>query len=452
MSDWKKRLIGEALVALLQRTSSHHRPRQVALAAALGCACGLLPKSGLLFPLGLCVLFCLPIHATVCVVGVFITSVIAAWLQPWQGQIGHMLMQTVLISRWVQQLDGLPLIPWLRLHHTVTSGALAISAVAMPPIYWMVQRWMIQLQAIELAKQFEMQRRSQPQPTPRPIQPQVQLQLVAPGADSSLPVRVAASQDAQLRPPQIAPDVSPRPLAAGLNTQVQPAPAAAPTIDSIQALEELLEQALSEHSSSLGTDAVLARATRAAQLIDEILAIYDDETASTSPSADQAACAQSEPEQAVPPQSTTLSSAPADRSQLDNSNAATPPSVDEVNQRFSTWQPRAPGSLAFEAYDTKISFLHRTDHRGAASAAPNVQPHLETVSIPTSMTTNQSVSSPTAHVPVIVPPAPKRAIGTVTTQSSVSAAHEVATRNVEIRHEEALRHLLNHLQTLKEKV
>ena len=45
---------------------------------------------------------------------------------------------------------------------------------------------------------------------------------------------------------------------------------------------------------------------------------------------------------------------------------------------------------------------------------------------------------------------PKPKLGTIGEHDSVSQAHETATRNVEIRHEEALRHLLSHLRSIQD--
>ena len=72
-------MMGRAMFNLLLKTSSCHRPQQIAGAVCLGLACGLLPKDTLLFPLGLLVLYCAPIHLFLSVSLVTLVSLWVWW-------------------------------------------------------------------------------------------------------------------------------------------------------------------------------------------------------------------------------------------------------------------------------------------------------------------------------------------------------------------------------------
>jgi hypothetical protein len=427
-----------------------------------------------------------------------------AWtLQPMQAAAGLWLWNNTSIHGGIQRIDQYPIAPWLQLHHAVVLGSLATSISICLPLAWLTGRWMTSWTAIWLVSQR------------RQETTQMRAQQAAENwNDPKQPT-------GQPKPALIAPLVEPRPLADSLvhetgESSFNKTDAISETIDSIHALEDLIQRALEDNSAHLDTDAVLARATRAAALVDDILAAIDDDASQAKhedasdpvaqlvqddndpqiakPISHQKQRGPIHSRRADPSQSLTSTHLPVENRLLPNDAAkesiqfqtstaqaiTTNDSEDSVNQDAcdneadnkqevvatsedslpesapQTMKPKANSigmrrdlPQTFRAFDTKISI--------SRSAAASVTAADVEINSPKS-SDSMSISSPIQERPVsppaaiIAPAPPKKTLGAVAAQSTITKAHETATRNVEIRHEEALRHLLSHLRALKEKV
>lgn len=461
----------EAFIGLLRRTSSRHSPAQIAWAVALGCACGLLPNSSLLFPASLVLLFFLPVHLPAATICLLLSSCLAWALQPFQEAAGLWLWNHTSIQGVIQRVDQYPIAPWLQLHHAVVLGSLATSISICIPLAWLTNRWMSGWTAVWLVNQRR--------------QETMQTRAQQAAENWSVPHQPTV----QPKPALIAPQVEPKPLATSLdhetgNSSFVKTDAISETIDSIHALEDLIERALEDHSAHLDTDAVLARATRAAALVDDILAAIDDDASQAKQENADAPRAQpvqddnvpqvakpishqshrgpihsrrTDPSQSLTTTHLAVGDGPVPNDVANNSQEVAVTGYDSLPQsapQSTTHQASSVGSRrdlpqTFRAFDTKISI--------SRSAAASVKAADIEINSPKS-SDSMSISSPIQERPVnppaeiIAPAPPKKTLGAVAAQNTITKAHETATRNVEIRHEEALRHLLSHLRALKEKV
>lgn len=404
-------------VGLLFETSSRNRPGQIAAALLWGTALGILPKDSLLFPLMLLTGVCLPFHLAACLSCAAIVSCAAPLLHPWLGNFGHGVFQMLGWS-WIEKLDRYPLIPWLKLHNTVVIGALAITAICYGPLYLLLQR----LLAPSYFAWFAARLQASKAPT--------------------LEVGRSAIGSAKVPLPEIAPEVCPQPLATALplaaeldrfdqtlsrlsHSQIrgdshQVGLSVAQAIDSVHAIESLLEQANDDSSAALDARAVLARATRASQLVDEILQSLDALEAGS--------------------QHTEQTHS------LDDQTAAVSPSTAQSPQ-----QPmrgiRVDLPKPFELHDTKISIYRRArtgettvSTRGERSNSPEKE----------SMATVRDAAESSASFQSLHAASSGRPTGNRSASDLSPSANLITRENPP--HEEALRHLLDHLRTLKDKV
>lgn len=474
----------ETFIGMLRRTSSRHRPSQIAWAVALGCACGLLPKLSLLFPLTLALIYLLPIHLPVAAVSILLSSTLSPVLQPLQESAGYWLWHNTSIHNTIAHIDHYPIAPWLMLHNTLVLGALIISAALCLPLAWLTKRWISNWTTIWLVNQSRLDA----------------LQMRSQETTETLIGTQQVSH--QQRPKLVAPQVEPSPLADSLKATSAPQHIINPnvisdTVDSIHALEDLIQRALEDHSSQLDSDAVLARATRAAELVDEILTAIDQETPQPEPDDSSNLEAMAKNSMLAGPtepfESASVIQRPVRNHRLDSKQASVashlkvenktqpdnlealpktdaleiandgksvdkpmivPTAESQVTNQLQP-EPDAPQGVrydlpqTFHSFDTKIS-ISRTVLSGVpvTDRESNSPKSSEAMSI-SSPIQERSASQP---VTIVAPTPPKKTLGAVAAQPSITMAHETATRNVEIRHEEALRHLLSHLRALKEKV
>jgi uncharacterized protein (TIGR03546 family) len=123
-----------AIVSLLNATSNCHGRGQMALAIALGVACGLLPKfSGLSLGL-LALMYVLPIHLLLSVMVAVAVSLLAQPLVPVFDQLGTYSLSHPFWSAFWQRLDTYALVPWLGLHNTVVHGATVVATIIFLPV------------------------------------------------------------------------------------------------------------------------------------------------------------------------------------------------------------------------------------------------------------------------------------------------------------------------------
>lgn len=128
-------LIGTALRRLLRMTSSRQRPWQLSAAVAMGVACGLLPKSGLLFFVALGCCYLLPIHLVLAVVTCAAVSLLAPYVESSAGRLGlWSLTDPRLLNLWTR-IEAYPLVPWLGLHNSVIHGSLLMAASQLLPTF-----------------------------------------------------------------------------------------------------------------------------------------------------------------------------------------------------------------------------------------------------------------------------------------------------------------------------
>jgi uncharacterized protein (TIGR03546 family) len=402
--------MSETLIGLLHKSSSHSRPSQIAWAVVWGCVCGLMPKTSLLFPVCLLFSFLLPIHFVTACICMLITSSCTPALHPLLGNLGHWLFQGERIRQLAQNLDRLPLAPWLKLHNTVVLGSLSFSVVMAWPVYWLIHQMLLRPYA-----NWRLQQESQ---LSEEQSKEMSVELLS---TSNL---IGESADSRgERPPVVSPQVQPQPLAASLrelaaeptieSTHINHSstdsviPSLAEAIDSIHALEDLLEKVSSNPGSQIDANAVLARATRASELVDEILQSLD------STEVTNVAVEVSEP----------------------------PSSINDPTSKPLTVRIDAPQT--FQSHDTKIS-IYRRARTGETLVSSSEQ---RTQSEKDLMPTANDSTAEQATLAVVEPPQSSTSI-----RATPANTIETVRRDVEIRQEEALRHLLSHLRALKEKV
>ncbi|MFO0939165.1 MAG: DUF2062 domain-containing protein [Pirellulales bacterium] len=428
-------LMGLTIFGLLQISSRHNRPKQIAWAIVWGCICGVLPKSSLLFFLASAASLLMPMHLVVAAITLVATSLFSPIIQPFFGNLGHWILSTSGIAGPIRSLDKFPLLPWLNLHNTVLIGAVTFNIGSALPAYWMAvkflsmfhSKWMPMYDAAEQLIQASMANDEQSILTKveKPSQREIPSNEVRPTLS---PPAIAAQfgTTATVRPPMVAPEVEPQPLAAALNrfdesmssftasqrrgSSQQVSSSVSDVIDSIHALEDLLEKAHAEADQPIDAKAVLARATQASELVDDILASMDAES----------------------------------ETNLNSDVRAEATLVFSHNQ--SPNQPRLDSAQVFQSHDTKISIYRRARTGEFTVTGSDAKTHSEKDSMPTAtdeaeQQSNLAVAKSTsksvlARTPVVGHP----------TEPSTIRKHDNQQQ------EEALRHLLNHLRALKEKV
>jgi uncharacterized protein (TIGR03546 family) len=443
--------MSETLFGLLQKTSSHARPNQIAWAIVWGVACGLLPKTSLLFPLALMLSFVLPIHLVAAGFCIIFTSLFAFILHPMLGNLGHWIFQYTQLGQNIYQLDKYPLVPWLRLHNTVVVGTLVTSAVMAIPAYLVLQKTLSWLYVLWLRQQYQAELL-----TEFSSQEVAAAQIACRQANSAgvQPKPIAATLSQLAASPHLATTDSIQP---GWNRAAplmaveshNPTPMAE-VVDSIHSLEDLLERIEHDELSGADADAVLKRATKATQLIDEILQSLDNienSSGAVNSLAIPQATAAEQPSiagfiagkaDAPVPESVLLETA---ESEISKSSATQEPTAaSQIDTTINVLPVRIDSPQIFQAHDTTISIYRRarTGDITVTSSAPDTQ------QVKDSMATANQLSPSMSGAPVIDVEMSRTALST--------AQDEKNRHSVDPRHEEALRHLLTHLRALKEKV
>jgi uncharacterized protein (TIGR03546 family) len=406
----------EVIQNLLTSTSCRNRPQQIAAAVAVGVLCGLVPVSSVMCLILLACAFLLPIHLPLALVTALLVGLCSPWLQSALGEVGLRSLQHPNLSESWTTLDQYPLIPWLGLHNSVVNGGLLCGLALLLPCY---------LVARPLAMWV--------------CQHEVSHGLVAlADAPVLLPARTSTT-----------------PEPSSLDSATTSAMVAAiehPNSASIDDLEQLLAECNSVNSSNRlpsDTQAIIERASRVAELVDDILANLEDELPQEIGNESLADHADSTSESRVlfqtldsagslegngTPVSPTLQ--PLDFSSVDNKPhpaeqaAAAEPGVDE---RIATH------TQAFESDGTAIQVVrgvaNQTNEK-AVSAMPVQSRHdLEDVSQHPSAGAERSETLTFVHA----------------THVGSELMRDGEPQHI-ARREEALRYLLSHLRELREKV
>lgn len=381
--------ISNRLIDWLRKLSTCSQPWQIAAAVVLGCACGFLPKANLLFPLSLALIYLLPIHLPVAAFMICVCSLVAPFIHPMHGTLGAWLFQFEFIVQTVTRLDRIALLPWLRLHNTVVAGSVLASTALATPFYLLLHRVLLIHHTSWMANRIRHEQKLATAWKPEAVN------------SMNVPVEsLKESRLASLRPRVVEPHVEPKPLAVAYNqglvrsstrteSQAQLAKPATASIDSVHALETLLEQTAADQAEKIDTESILARASRAAELVDDIVQALES----------------------------------------------------ELIQRVDTDHQ----TETYHSHDTTISISR-------SSGASKIKEPLEAVQSTNTFLPVKESMILASHSPLVSPPTPKHRLGTIGESDTVTQAHETATRNVEIRHEEALRHLLKHLRSLHDEV
>lgn len=408
--------MSETLIGLLHKSSNHCRPSQVAWAVVLGCFCGLLPKTSLLFPACFLVTFLLPIHFVTACVSMLVAGCCNPLLHPLLGNLGHWMFQGEFTRQWVNRLDSIPLVPWFKLHNTVVMGAISLWAVLAGPFFWLVRQALLRPYAIWLSVQHQRQLHSS-------------IQLCSKSAPL-IALSIESTQKTVNNPPLISPHVEPQPLSASFN-KIEAAVSSlsstclnsrsteladlslAEAIDSIHALEDLLEKVNSEEGRQVDVNAVLNRATKASELVDEILQSLDSVV------------------------DTSITKLPR------TSALAAPNNSISGQPRLNL---RVDAPQTFLSHDTKISIYRRARTGETLVSGMEQNTPLEKDSMPTAVDQTEGQAELRSDQP---PPA---SISTTHMNTTASSSTETVRIGIQTRHEEALRYLLSHLRALKEKV
>ena len=120
---------------IVQSTSSHHRPWQIALAVTAGMLLGILPKFSLLFLIVGIICFVIPAHLPLLVVTAILISFTSPLLESTLGRIGLWSLTHPQLAAYWMRLDSLPWVPWLGIHNTVEHGSLVAWLAAAVPVY-----------------------------------------------------------------------------------------------------------------------------------------------------------------------------------------------------------------------------------------------------------------------------------------------------------------------------
>lgn len=411
--------MGPAIIDLIRKSSRYNQPKQIAWAIVWGCICGLLPKSSLLFYVAAAASILMPMHLVVAALGIILVSLVSPLVQPVFGNLGHWMLSSSGLALPIRSLDRFPLVPWLKLHNTVLLGTAVVSLAMALPAYWMFSslvaavfdRW-LPLYDSELQMQAESSQAPQ-----------------APASNTQATIAAQLTETKQIvpRPPVVAPDVQPQPLAAALDrfdesmssftdsqrrgSSQQVASSLANVIDSIHALEDLLEKANAEADQPVDARAVLARATQASELVDDILQSMDSLS--------------------------ERSSSPLD------STSGIPSSIADIHGPNHV---RLDLPQVFQSHDTKISIYRRARTgeltiTGSDNKTPSEKDSMPTATDAADQQSTLAVATPTA-----------KAMSAMAPSSGQSGESNTIRKHDNQQHEEALRHLLNHLRALKEKV
>ncbi len=411
--------MGPAIIDLIRKSSRYNQPKQIAWAIVWGFICGLLPKSSLLFYVAAAASILMPMHLVVAALSIVVVSLFSPVVQPVFGNLGHWMLSSSGLASPIRSLDRFPLVPWLKLHNTVLIGTAIVSLAMALPAYWVISsivaavfdRW---LPLFDSESQMQ-------------AQSQNAVATLSSSAQTTITAQLTETKYMAPRPPVVAPEVQPQPLAAALDrfdesmssftasqrrgSSQQVANSLANVIDSIHALEDLLEKANAEADQPVDARAVLARATQASELVDDILQSMDA-LSEYSPS---------------PSESTIEIQSPSAEGHGPNHVRLDLPQV-------------------FQSHDTKIS-IYRRARTGELTITGS---DLKTPSEKDSMPTATDAADQQSTLAVVTPTA--KGISAKAPNAGQSGESNTIRKHDNQQHEEALRHLLNHLRALKEKV
>jgi uncharacterized protein (TIGR03546 family) len=422
--------MSETMIGLLHKSSSHNRPSQIAWAVVWGCVCGLMPKTSLMFPICLLASFVLPIHFVAACVCTIATSCLTPILHPILGNLGHWVFQSERVLQLVHRIDNIPLVPWLKLHNTVVIGATAVCLCLAFPLQWIVKQILVRPYVAWLQAEHH-----------RQLTESLRVE-----SERKQTVVVELDDSAFNKPPQVAPQVEPRPLAASISLAGEPnASSLNEAIDSIHALEDLLEKVSLDTDGKYDASSVLARATKATELIDEILFSIDS---LESPSSKALTSNTAENIQVVEEIAVTDNRDSADSLTGVDSEVSAQATSDAPSESFGAMAlVRIDAPQTFQLHDTKISIYRRarTGETVVSGSGQGTQSEKEP------MPANDT-STDQANLAVVEPPQPSNSTIRSVSNAGTSNNSNSVRADVESRHEEALRHLLSHLRALKEKV
>jgi hypothetical protein len=408
--------------------------------------------------MALAMLILLPVHLPLAAVCFFTGWLISPATAVLQGSIGHLILQRPRVGVLVESLESLPLMAWLGLHNTIVAGWIAISALTAYPaylfIYHLVRRpmtvwyeWQLRLKQTSLqsgsvSKQPKTEIElalARAASFPEIVEPTVAPRPLA-GSNPFVSKGSIVREDAASGPAigmhrASKPDNQPRitiahettagelqtaaPLRSQDNSDIGQTIAAA--IDSIHALEALMDKQPSESTSGIAADSdtVLKRASRAAELVDEILRALDAQR-------------QAESSSVAAPHLRVA----AEPSTIDAAQFGTPvgPNDDLRSQVLHQ---------AFRSHDTKVS-IYRRARSGQVhdTVLHQSSPVQEIVPMRSSSELEVSHQATATHGSLV----------TSQVSRAGSTSHPSGIGQDSMPHEEALRNLLNHLRALQEKV
>lgn len=283
-------------VQLLRNTSRKNAPWQIAMGLALGLSLAMLPFGSLLFVVAVVALWCLPIH----LVAAFTTAALVATVlhtlelrQPLEAAaqpLGAWALQQPTLSDFWMRWESIPFAPWLELHNTQINGCLLIAAIVWLPTFvvlhpilrrfvfavdyhtFMAARSRADAAAIEAAavEEIDSQPNSASMLDLEPGLDELQILDLSP----LMSIEKNADQEQRRAFEEVA-------FSANEPSKFESSESLDEQLDEsldmqLDELDGLLAERRAEQDEPLQTDELIARAAEVAELVDDILASYDD--------------------------------------------------------------------------------------------------------------------------------------------------------------------------------
>ncbi|MCA9127667.1 MAG: hypothetical protein KDB22_11300 [Planctomycetales bacterium] len=128
-------MIRQALSRLLEETSSHAQPKQVAFGVAVGILAAFCAKSPILAIAVVCAAYILPLHLPICLIVSIVALPLPSLIAAQAGTIGLWVLTQSPFASWLVWMDSFPIVPWLGLHNSVVCGDCIIGLAVSPASY-----------------------------------------------------------------------------------------------------------------------------------------------------------------------------------------------------------------------------------------------------------------------------------------------------------------------------
>ncbi|QDV24894.1 DUF2062 domain-containing protein [Aureliella helgolandensis] len=380
------------LCRLLRVTSSRHAPAQVALAIAWGVLCGLLPKLSVLFAAFACLTVLLPVHLMAFAASAAVVSILAYPAHAAIGSLGLEWLHSSSLNDWWTRWDAIGMLAWVGLQNSLVLGGCIVGSLLFIPTFgvcYLLLKPMLRKPSV-----------GEDQWSVASEQTEASQRAIESSPETDRLATIASQDSLQCEEPRAAAtDASQRavPVAGDSLTSLPPAAVE---------LQQVLNDCHDTYSTGSGshvtdTAQTLGRAVEITSLVDELLADLDSETFIEVRHKTPAATPSKYDNTPLPPAS---------------ANPAAPPTMSTSNSHPLS----APHSAAKHPPTEGIA-------SGASEPAQRTQlrPGATVADSPLASSTDAETPGPAIDSTVV---------------------------SIETRHEEALRYLLHHLKTIRDRI